>query len=144
EMPLTPLSAPEMLSTPGPKNDAARNAVPVNDAPCAPSPSREADDARLRARHAENAGAQLARDLGLILHLPIDADPVERHAGRAGEVDRAAFDPRALRIAVLLDRPLGVGRDAGKSQHADIQGIVDGTEGLDRNIVVVGVGQKAE
>src|SRR5262249_4322722 len=41
EMPLTPLSALEMLSTPGPKNDTARNAVPVNDAPCAPSPSRE-------------------------------------------------------------------------------------------------------
>src|SRR5262249_2535098 len=38
---------------------------------------------------------------------------------------------RALRIAVLLDRPLGVGRDAGKSQHAHIRGIPDGTEGLD-------------
>ena len=38
EMPVTPLSAPEMLCTPGPKNDTARTAVPVNDAPCAPSP----------------------------------------------------------------------------------------------------------
>src|SRR5262249_5023802 len=51
---------------------------------------------------------------------------------------------RALRIAVLLDRPLGVGRDAGKSQHAHIRGIPDGTEGLDRNVVIIGVGQKAE
>jgi hypothetical protein len=31
EMPVTPLSAPEMLWTPGPKNDAARTAVPAND-----------------------------------------------------------------------------------------------------------------
>jgi len=40
-MPVTPLSAPEMLWTPGPKNDAARTAVPLNDKPCAPSLSLE-------------------------------------------------------------------------------------------------------
>ena len=37
EMPVTPLSAPEILLTPGPKNDAARIAVPVKDAPSTPS-----------------------------------------------------------------------------------------------------------
>src|SRR5215471_12928107 len=41
EMPLTPVSAPEMLSTPGPKNDTARTAVLANDAPSMPSPLRE-------------------------------------------------------------------------------------------------------
>jgi hypothetical protein len=41
EMPLTPLSAPEMLCTPGPKKDTARTAVLANDAPSMPSPSRE-------------------------------------------------------------------------------------------------------
>src|SRR5262249_24830564 len=41
EMPLTPLRAPEMLCTPGPKNDTARMAVLENDAPWMPSPSRE-------------------------------------------------------------------------------------------------------
>jgi hypothetical protein len=40
-MPLTPFSAPEMLSTPEPKNDTARTAVLENDAPSTPSPSRE-------------------------------------------------------------------------------------------------------
>jgi hypothetical protein len=69
---------------------------------------------------------------------------VERDAGGPGEIDRAALDARALRIAVLLDRPLGVGGDAGKSQHADIRCIPDGTEGLDRNVVVVGIRQESE
>src|SRR5437763_14715108 len=41
EMPLTPLSAPVMLSTPGPKQDVARMAVPMKDAPSTPSFSRE-------------------------------------------------------------------------------------------------------
>src|SRR5262245_62496015 len=41
EMPVTPVSAPEMLCTPGPKNDTARTAVLGNDAPWMPSPWRE-------------------------------------------------------------------------------------------------------
>src|SRR5262245_39107617 len=102
--------------------------------------AREADDARLGARRAEDAGAKTGRDWRLILDLAVDVHVVERDAGRAGEVDRAALDARALRIAVLLDRSLGVGRDTGKSQHAHIRGIPDGTEGLDRNVVIVGLG----
>jgi hypothetical protein len=87
---------------------------------------------------------QTGRDRGRVLHLAVDAHPVKRDAGRAGERDGAALDARARGIAVLLDRPLGVGLDAGKSQRADIQGILDDTEGLDRNVVIIGVGQKAE
>src|ERR1700730_6337042 len=41
EMPLTPVSAPEMLSPPGPKNETARMAVLVTDAPPMPPRSRE-------------------------------------------------------------------------------------------------------
>jgi hypothetical protein len=48
------------------------------------------------------------------------------------------------RIAVLLDRPLGVGLAARESQHAGHDAIPNDTEGLDRNVVVIGVGQKAE
>src|SRR5207245_10035515 len=80
--------------------------------------AREPDDARLRARRAEDAGAETGRNRRLILDLAVDAHVVERDAGRAGEVDGAAPDARALRIALLLDRPLAVGRDAGKSQDA--------------------------
>jgi hypothetical protein len=106
--------------------------------------TREPDDARLRARGAEDTGAESGGDGRRVLHLAIDAHPVKRDAGSAGEIDGAALDARALRIAVLLDWPLGVGRDAGKSQHAHVRRIPDGTEGLDRNVVVVGVCQEAE
>jgi hypothetical protein len=76
--PVTPVSAPEMLCTPGPKNDTARMAVRVNDAPCAPSPSREkpmtpgcvlaapqaAENRASRSPIASSVGAETSRVIG--------------------------------------------------------------------------------
>ena len=105
--------------------------------------ARETDHAGLRAGHTENPGAPTGRDRRRVLHLAVDTYPGERGAGHPGELDGAALDTGVERIAVLLNRPLGIAT-AGESQDAGREAIPDHPEAFIRNIVVIRLGEEAE